>query len=178
MPNSSGDSACPFLRSGDCPAAQRRGEVEVIAWPDHELRFVLLVDDEAKRIVPAGKAVSRPRWLPEKLDRSAIGLPAVDRCTSIRPDLVVLDIMLPGIDRLEVCRRPAGREKPGSGPDADPHDEDLDKILGLELGADDYVTKPFDPRELVAHVKPSSSRPRSAAEPVKSRPAPFTWATC
>ncbi len=68
------------------------------------------------------------------------------------PDLIVLDLMLPGVDGLEVCRR---IRKASSVPIImlTARDEDLDKILGLELGADDYITKPFNPRELVARVK-------------------------
>lgn len=80
-----------------------------------------------------------------------------------RPDLVVLDIMLPGIDGWEVCR--LLREEYGT-----PiimltaRDEDYDKVLGLELGADDYVTKPFNPRELVARVKAVLRRAASPDE--------------
>lgn len=71
---------------------------------------------------------------------------------SPRPDLVVLDIMLPGMDGWEVCRRLRATSKvPVIMLTA--RDDDHDKILGLELGADDYVTKPFNPREVVARVK-------------------------
>ncbi len=69
-----------------------------------------------------------------------------------KPDLVILDLMLPGVDGFEVCRRlRKGSEVPVVMLTA--RGEDIDKILGLELGADDYVTKPFNPRELVARVK-------------------------
>lgn len=74
-------------------------------------------------------------------------------------DLVILDIMLPGIDGLEVCRRIRAT-------DSTPiimlsaRGEELDKVLGLELGADDYVTKPFSPRELVSRVKANLRRAR------------------
>jgi DNA-binding response OmpR family regulator len=70
-----------------------------------------------------------------------------------RPDLVVLDLMLPGLDGLEVCRRLRSR------PDEVPIvmltalGEEADRVLGLQLGADDYVTKPFSPRELVLRVQ-------------------------
>ncbi len=68
------------------------------------------------------------------------------------PDLVILDIMLPGMDGWEVCRRlRAASRVPIIMLTA--RDDDYDKILGLELGADDYVTKPFNPREVVARVK-------------------------
>src|SRR5438067_3141364 len=69
-----------------------------------------------------------------------------------RPALVVLDLMLPDIDGIEVCRRIRQRsDVPVLMLTA--RDEDVDKIIGLEVGADDYMTKPFNPRELVARVK-------------------------
>jgi DNA-binding response OmpR family regulator len=70
----------------------------------------------------------------------------------LRPDLVVLDVGLPGIDGFEVCRRVRAL---GGTPVImlTARDEEVDKVLGLELGADDYVPKPFSPRELVARVK-------------------------
>jgi two-component system, OmpR family, alkaline phosphatase synthesis response regulator PhoP len=77
-------------------------------------------------------------------------------------DLVVLDLMLPGVDGLEVCKRiRAERNTPIIILSA--RGEELDKVLGLELGADDYVTKPFSPRELVSRVKANLRRAR--AEP-------------
>lgn len=79
-----------------------------------------------------------------------------------KPDLVILDLMLPGADGFEVCRRlRRGSEVPIVMLTA--RGEDIDKILGLELGADDYVTKPFNPRELVARVKAILRRAQSAA---------------
>jgi DNA-binding response OmpR family regulator len=86
-----------------------------------------------------------------------------------RPDLVVLDLMLPGIDGLEVCRRLRA-----SAPDVPivmltALGEEADRVLGLQLGADDYVTKPFSPRELVLRVQ--SVLRRSVARPT---PAPET----
>jgi DNA-binding response OmpR family regulator len=83
---------------------------------------------------------------------AATGTDALAQAQSERPDLIVLDLMLPDIDGIEVCRR--------IRKDADvpilmltARDEDVDKIIGLEVGADDYLTKPFNPRELVARVK-------------------------
>ena len=77
------------------------------------------------------------------------GLAELDRQ---RPDLVVLDVGLPGIDGFEVCRRiRAAGETPVIMLTA--RDEEVDRVLGLELGADDYVPKPFSPRELVARVR-------------------------
>jgi two-component system, OmpR family, alkaline phosphatase synthesis response regulator PhoP len=87
-----------------------------------------------------------------------------------RPDLIVLDLMLPGIDGLEVCRRVRQFS------DAyilmlTARAEEVDKVVGLSVGADDYLTKPFSPRELVARVQAMLRRPRSStAEP--DPPAP------
>jgi two-component system alkaline phosphatase synthesis response regulator PhoP len=67
--------------------------------------------------------------------------------------LIVLDIMLPGMDGLEVCRSLRAGNSPVAILMLTARDEDVDKIVGLEMGADDYLTKPFNPRELVARVK-------------------------
>ena len=78
-----------------------------------------------------------------------------DALASVRveaPTLIVLDLMLPDIDGIEVCRRiRSTSDLPILMLTA--RDEDVDKIIGLEVGADDYMTKPFNPRELVARVK-------------------------
>jgi two-component system, OmpR family, alkaline phosphatase synthesis response regulator PhoP len=80
------------------------------------------------------------------------GQDALDTLSRERPDLIVLDLMLPDIDGIEVCRRVRrGSDIPILMLTA--RDEDVDKIIGLEVGADDYLTKPFNPRELVARVK-------------------------
>lgn len=80
------------------------------------------------------------------------GLAALSAIESFRPDLIVLDVMLPGLDGLEICRRVRGSS-------AVPiiiltaRGDEVDRVLGLEIGADDYVTKPFSPREVAARVK-------------------------
>ncbi|MHB8171837.1 MAG: response regulator [Thermincolia bacterium] len=83
------------------------------------------------------------------------GAEAIDRFKEETPNLIVLDIMLPEMDGLEVCRRlrnlPNGADVPVIMLTA--KGEEVDKVLGLEIGADDYMTKPFSPRELVARVK-------------------------
>ena len=85
-----------------------------------------------------------------------------------RPDLVILDLMLPGEDGLSICRRLRSH---GGVPilmltaKSDP----VDRVVGLEMGADDYVTKPFDPRELLARVRALLRRSRSHGEPEPSR---------
>ena len=80
------------------------------------------------------------------------GAEALDQVSADPPTLVILDLMLPDIDGIEVCRR---IRKSSDVPILmlTARDEDVDKIIGLEVGADDYLTKPFNPRELVARVK-------------------------
>ena len=72
-----------------------------------------------------------------------------------KPDLVLLDLMIPAIDGLEVCRTLKGNSNTAAVPIImlTARSEEIDKVIGLELGADDYMTKPFSPRELVARVK-------------------------
>ena len=81
-----------------------------------------------------------------------------------RPDLVLLDIMLPGIDGFEVCRR-LRQESDIPIIMLTARDTSTDKVVGLELGADDYVTKPFEPRELVARAKAVLRRAATGDEP-------------
>ena len=80
------------------------------------------------------------------------GPEGVALCRRLRPDLVVLDVMLPGFDGLEVCRR-IQAERPVPVLMLTARDAEADVLVGLGVGADDYVTKPFSPRELVARVK-------------------------
>jgi DNA-binding response OmpR family regulator len=83
---------------------------------------------------------------------AATGGEALESVATDSPVLIVLDLMLPDIDGIEVCRRiRASSDVPILMLTA--RDEDVDKIIGLEVGADDYMTKPFNPRELVARVK-------------------------
>jgi DNA-binding response OmpR family regulator len=87
-----------------------------------------------------------------RVQTAGTGQDALDALSRERPDLIVLDLMLPDIDGIEVCRRVRrGSDIPILMLTA--RDEDVDKIIGLEVGADDYLTKPFNPRELVARVK-------------------------
>ncbi|KRL05832.1 response regulator YycF [Liquorilactobacillus oeni] len=95
------------------------------------------------------------------------GQEALDQVEEVVPDLILLDIMLPKIDGLEVAREVRKKyEMPIIMVTA--KDAEIDKVLGLELGADDYVTKPFSNRELVARVKANLRRQSSAAAAVQS----------
>ena len=81
------------------------------------------------------------------------GNEALAKINAEQPDLVILDLMLPGLDGLEVCRRVRQEGLPVAVIMLTAKDQEIDRVLGLELGADDYITKPFSPRELVARVK-------------------------
>jgi len=110
---------------------------------------ILLVDDEANIVELARLYLEREGF---RVDAVGDGLSAVARAEQAPPALMVLDLMLPGLDGYEVCKRVRARsDLPIIMLTA--RDEDIDKIIGLELGADDYLTKPFNPRELVARVK-------------------------
>lgn len=90
-----------------------------------------------------------------KVDTFESGEELLNKSTNITPDLYILDIMLPGIDGLEVCRNLKENPKTRNVPIImlTAKSEEFDKVLGLELGADDYIIKPFSVRELVARVK-------------------------
>ena len=92
------------------------------------------------------------------------GRAGVELCDRVRPDLVVLDLMLPGLDGLEVCRR-VQRDRQVPVLMLTARGEEADVLVGLGVGADDYMTKPFSPRELVARI-------RALLRRVERRPAP------
>jgi DNA-binding response OmpR family regulator len=112
--------------------------------------LILLVDDEPNIIELAQLYLEREGF---QVISAADGKEALDSVAANQPALIVLDLMLPEIDGLEVCRTLREKKDPVSIIMLTARDEDIDKILGLELGADDYLTKPFNPRELVARVK-------------------------
>ncbi len=100
------------------------------------------------------------------------GNTAIEMARSQRPDLILLDVMLPGQDGLAVCRTLQQEAETRHIPVImiSARGEELDKILGLEMGADDYVTKPFSPRELVARVKARLRRAPVEGEGRGARP--------
>lgn len=110
---------------------------------------VLVVDDDAAIRELASLYLRKDGF---EVIVAADGPGAIERIESERPNLVVLDLMLPGMSGYDVCRQVrADSNLPIVMLTA--RDDDVDKIVGLELGADDYLTKPFNPRELVARVK-------------------------
>ena len=111
---------------------------------------ILVVDDEANIVQLARMYLEREGFSVQSV---ADGRSAMRAIETDLPALVVLDVMLPELDGFEVCRRLRAQNNLIPILMLTARDEDFDKILGLELGADDYMTKPFNPRELVARVK-------------------------
>jgi len=111
---------------------------------------ILIVDDE-KALVKGLKYTLEKEGF--KVKAAYDGQEALDFLQSNKADLIILDLMLPKVDGLEVCRRirQQGNNTPIIMLTA--KGDDVDKIIGLELGADDYVAKPFNPRELVARIR-------------------------
>jgi two-component system alkaline phosphatase synthesis response regulator PhoP len=120
-----------------------------VATADTASARILLVDDEQSVQTLLSYPLRKEGY---EVIPAHDGREALDRFAEQRFDLVVLDIMLPKLDGIEVCRR---LRKTSDVPILmlTARDEDVDKIIGLEVGADDYMTKPFNPRELVARVK-------------------------
>ena len=112
--------------------------------------LILLVDDEPSIIQLSQMYLEREGY---RIDSVRDGESALSAVEHLHPALVVLDVMLPKLDGFEVCRRLRASQTDTAILMLTARDEDIDKILGLELGADDYLTKPFNPRELVARVK-------------------------
>ena len=122
---------------------------------------ILVVDDEPNIIELARLYLTREGY---EVDSAATGNEALAKQASGNPDLIVLDLMLPDIDGYEVCRQVRAKsDVPILMLTA--RIEDVDKIVGLELGADDYLTKPYNPRELVARVRAILRRFQSGQKP-------------
>src|SRR5215207_10800702 len=110
---------------------------------------ILVVDDEQHIIDLAKMYLEQEGY---RVDSATDGKLAFQKILKTLPALVVLDLMLPGMDGWDICRRVrAESDVPIVMLTA--RSDDIDKIVGLELGADDYLTKPFNPRELVARVR-------------------------
>jgi DNA-binding response OmpR family regulator len=127
---------------------------------------ILVVDDEVPILDLVRGYLERDGFVVDTAADGPAGLAAV---RSGNPDVVVLDVMLPGLDGIEVCRQLR------TFSDAyvlmlTARGEEIDRIMGLTVGADDYLVKPFSPRELVARVKALLRRPRGAASVTGAAP--------
>ena len=110
---------------------------------------ILVVEDESSIASFVGMYLKRAGFA---VGIASTGGDAIEKASADPPALIILDLMLPDLDGIDVCRRIRQRsDVPILMLSA--RDEDIDKIIGLEVGADDYLTKPFNPRELVARVK-------------------------
>src|ERR1700687_1542139 len=127
---------------------------------------ILVVDDEAHIVELARLYLSREGY---EVEGVGDGTQALARFAQIKPDLVILDIMLPGTDGLTICKE---IRKQSQVPIImlTARDEATDKVVGLEVGADDYLPKPFHPQELVARAKALLRRARlEPGQPQTSR---------
>ncbi len=134
------------------------------------MTHILIVDDEPNLVELLSGYLTREGY---DIATADTGPGALDAAHQYEPDLIVLDVMLPGMDGIEVCRQIRQFS------DAyilmlTARAEDVDKIIGLSVGADDYVTKPFSPREVVARIKALLRRPRVRGDlPTDTTPAPI-----
>jgi two-component system response regulator VicR len=110
---------------------------------------ILIVDDEPPIVDVLAYNLKRANY---EVITASDGREALDKARTEQPDLIVLDLMLPGVDGLDVCRE-LRRERDVPIIMLTARDSEIDRVVGLELGADDYVVKPFSVRELMARVK-------------------------
>jgi len=128
---------------------------------------ILVVDDEISLQETLAYNLKKEGY---QVDVASDGPSALDQARQFKPDLIILDIMLPGLDGFEVCRI---LRKEMSTPVLmlTARDDEIDRVVGLEVGADDYLAKPFSMRELVARVKALLRRVRMVREEVGSTAA-------
>ena len=128
-------------------------------------RSVVIIEDEASI---ASAVAARLRSEGYRAEIAHDGPAGIELCERVRPDLVVLDLMLPGLDGLEVCKR-IQRDRAVPVLMLTARDSEADLLVGLAVGADDYMTKPFSARELVARVHAILRRvERGTTEPIAS----------
>jgi DNA-binding response OmpR family regulator len=132
-------------------------------------RSILVIEDEA---TIAQAVAARLRSEGFSVEVAADGPGGVEACERLQPDLVVLDLMLPGLDGLEVCRRIQAR-RPVPVLMLTARDSETDLVVGLAVGADDYLTKPFSARELVARIHALLRRVERAPDAAAARAEPL-----
>jgi DNA-binding response OmpR family regulator len=140
--------------------------------------LVLIVEDEPEIATQIARRLEAEGWQAHTVGD---GLSGVEAATTLQPDVIVLDVMLPGIDGLEVCRRIQADQAAHGRPGAPilmltARDDETDMLVGLGVGADDYLTKPFSMRELLARLKVLLRRVERArlTPPVGSGEPPLT----
>lgn len=132
------------------------------------MTHVLVVDDEGNLVDLVRGYLEREGF---SVSAAYDGPSAVEAARTGQPDVVVLDLMLPGFDGLEACRR-LRQFSDAYVLMLTARTDEVDRVVGLEVGADDYLGKPFSPRELVARVKAMLRRPRGSARATSGLPAP------
>src|SRR3954471_5167890 len=128
---------------------------------------ILIVEDDPDIAALVARYLDKAGYA---TDRAASGRDALRLVEQNTPDLIVLDLMLPHVDGLEVCRLLRSNEATAAIPVImlTARAEESDRIVGLELGADDYLPKPFSPNELVARVRALLRRAHRAAAPTRT----------
>ena len=124
------------------------------AQPTAAPRTVLVVEDEPTLATAIAQRITAEGWTARV---ASDGASAVQAATTLRPDLVIMDIMLPVMDGLEATKRIVA-ERPVPVLILTARDDEADKVIGLGAGADDYMTKPFSPAELMAHLRALTRR--------------------
>ena len=156
---------------GDYVSRQDAGAVAAHGLPPRSGRRALVVEDETQLAGLIGSYLERDGY---EVAVVHDGLAAVDSARAVDPDVVVLDLGLPGLDGVEVCRQLR------TFSDAyvvmlTARSDEVDTLIGLSVGADDYMTKPFSPRELVARVHAMLRRPRPLRHPGEPLPEARTF---
>ena len=127
---------------------------------------VLVVEDEENLLEALRYSLEREGYA---VETAIDGEQALNAARSVRPELVILDVMLPQLDGFEVCRI-LRRESDVPIMMLTARGEEIDRVVGLELGADDYVTKPFSIRELMARVRNMLRRSARSGHPLMATP--------
>jgi DNA-binding response OmpR family regulator len=133
---------------------------------------IAVVEDEAELASLIDYNLTRHGYVVQVLGGSAGTLKALEEA---RPDLIVLDVMLPDTDGFELCRQIRRSANLARTPVLflTARSDEVDRVLGLEIGGDDYMTKPFSPRELIARIKAHLRREEMDAEPAQQDIGPF-----
>ncbi len=122
----------------------------IIVWRDWMSQKVLVVDDEQSIVTLLQYNLKQSGF---EVVTAYDGEEGLEKIFSEKPDIVVLDLMLPKMDGVEVCKSVRNEKNQVPILMLTAKDDEFDKVLGLELGADDYMTKPFSPREVIARIK-------------------------
>jgi DNA-binding response OmpR family regulator len=144
---------------------------ETLVNHNPSMPHLLLIDDDQRLASMLGDYLRAQGF---ELSHAPDGTAGLAQAQALKPELLILDLMMPGIDGLEVCRRLRALAEPVCHTPVlmlTAKGDPMERVVGLELGADDYVAKPFEPRELLARIKAMLRRqamPRQGSEPVAS----------